>query len=149
MLLDMSIRVELLDKKFYESLKNIECAFRSIYRTDKIKFQVLSQNIVDCSYFPENKKTLFFTGGVEATSALISTLPEKPYLINIWGGDIQLKDVDSHKALDRYFSNLTATLGLQYCFIKTNGREYFDELNCVECVEMFWDESIIMIGGPV
>lgn len=56
MLLDMSIRVESLDKKFYESLKNIECAFRSIYRTDKIKFQVLSQNIVDCSYFPENKK---------------------------------------------------------------------------------------------
>lgn len=42
--------------------------------------------------------------------------------------------MDSHKALDKYFSNLTATLGLQYCFIKTNGREYFDELKlCRVC----------------
>ena len=78
MLLDISIRVETLDSNFFQSLKNIEHVFQSIYRTRKIKLQVSSLNIEDCSYFSENKKSLFFTGGVDATSALITTLPEKP-----------------------------------------------------------------------
>lgn len=128
MLLNISIYVEEIDRNFYESLNNIEHFFQSIYHTDKIKLQVSSLKVVDCDYTPENRKSLFFTGGVDATSALISTLSEMPYLINIWGGDVQLEDDDSHYALNKYFSDLCSTFGLKYFFIKTNGREYFDEL---------------------
>lgn len=127
MLLDVSISVDELDENFYGSLQDIERVFQSMYHTNKIKIQVLSSKIVACDYSPENFKTLFFTGGVDATSALISTLSQAPILLNIWGGDLRLNDNASHQALDRYLSKISLALGLKYCFIKTNAREYFNE----------------------
>lgn len=70
---------------------------------------------------------MFFTGGVDATSAMISLLDKKPVLVNIWGGDLRLTDPDSHEDLDSYLNRLSQVLGLSYCFIKTNGREMFYE----------------------
>ena len=38
-----------------------------------------------------------------------------------------MTDSDSHAELDTYLHNLTSHLGLDYCFIKTNARETFNE----------------------
>ncbi|WP_455674292.1 hypothetical protein [Phocaeicola sp.] len=73
------------------------------------------------------KKSLFFTGGLDATSALAETAKEYPTLINIWGGDISIKDEDSHMQLDNYLKNICNSIGLQYAFIKSNCREMYNE----------------------
>lgn len=127
MLFGLEIQVPELDRVFFESLKNIEHVFNSIYHTDKIKINVSANSLVDCSYMPKGVKSLFFTGGVDATSALVSTISKKPILLNIWGGDLRLTDDASHKELDSYLYKLTSATGLHYNFIKTNAREMFDE----------------------
>lgn len=127
MLLGMEIQVSELDRTFFESLRNIEHIFRRIYCTDEIRIRVLTKSIVECNYVPTNKSSLFFTGGVDATSALVSTISKKPLLLNIWGGDLRLTDEASHKELDEYLQKLTSAMGLEFCFIKTNAREMFDE----------------------
>ena len=68
---------------FAKSLKNIENAFRRMYHTEKIKIEVSSQKTTLCNYTAGEKNSLFFTGGVDATSALVSTFSKKPLLINI------------------------------------------------------------------
>ena len=127
MLFGLEIQVPELDRVFFESLKNVEHVFNSIYHTDKIKINVSANSLVDCSYVPKGVKSLFFTGGVDATSALVSTISKKPILLNIWGGDLRLTDDASHKELDSYLYKLTSATGLHYNFIKTNAREMFDE----------------------
>lgn len=129
MLLDIEIRVPSLDKAFHNSLKEVEAVFQNMYPKAGIQCRVKVPQLIsnvqsaggttDCS--------LFFTGGVDATSALVELAEKKPLLINIWGGDLRLTDDASHEELERYLDRLTAHLGLHYCFIKTNAREMFEE----------------------
>ena len=73
------------------------------------------------------RKSLFFTGGVDATSALVEKFAEKPLLINIWGGDVSTQDLSSHMELEEYFNKISNEMNLQYVFIKSNCREIFNE----------------------
>lgn len=127
MLMGIKIKVRELDETFAKSLKNIEDAFQRMYHTEKIKIEVSSQKTTLCNYTAGEQSSLFFTGGVDATSALISTFSKKPLLINIWGGDLRLTDQDSHAELEQYLKRLTQAMGLEFCFVKTNAREMFDE----------------------
>lgn len=127
MLMGIEIEVKELDEIFNKNLKNIEYSFQEMYHTRKIKIDVSPRKIVPCNYIADEERSLFFTGGVDATSALISTFSKKPLLINIWGGDLRLTDATSHKELEKYLSALTLEMGLEFCFVKTNAREMFDE----------------------
>ena len=137
MILDIPVHIEEIDKVFYKSIPHVEQVFQSMYHTDKICMKVHANRTVECNYKPLSRKSLFFTGGVDATSALVSTISEKPLLVNIWGGDIRLDDKNSHQALDDYFNELCFSLGLQYFFIRTNAREYFKENKlCGVCLKI-------------
>ena len=127
MLMGIKIKVRELDETFTKNLKNIETIFQNIYHTEKIKINVSPQKTIPCSYTASEQRSLFFTGGVDATSALVSTFSKKPLLINIWGGDLRLTDQASHEELEQYLNRLTSAMGLEFCFVKTNAREMFDE----------------------
>lgn len=71
--------------------------------------------------------SLFFTGGLDATSALTEVKDSKPLLINIWGGDVFLNDYSTHDALDKYMNELCKEMGNSYCFLKSNCRTLIKE----------------------
>lgn len=127
MLLDMQIRVNTLDKKFYESIPQIRQAFSQMFPQANLCFDVIVDNVQETHSHAQNKSSVFFTGGLDATSALIELLNngQKPTLINIWGGDILLSDIDSHVQLKGYFDSLSASLGIDYIFVKSNLRFLF------------------------
>lgn len=127
MLLDIGIEVQELDENFYVSLKNVEKVFKHMYPKASMQLKVKSDKLRDCGYESCERNSLFFTGGVDATAALVELNELKPTLINIWGGDLRLTDDDSHVELQNYLDKLTAYLGLEYKFIKTNAREMFEE----------------------
>ena len=122
MLLDMQIRVNTLDKKFYESIPKIGQTFKAMFPQADLCFDVIADNLSETHRHSANKSSVFFTGGLDATSALIELLNngQKPTLINIWGGDILLSDVESHVQLKEYFDRLSASFGLDYIFVKSN-----------------------------
>lgn len=130
MLLDIEIRVPTLEAVFCDSLRQIEAVFQSMYPKAGIRCKVdaLRSETVEACLPPEIERcSLFFTGGVDATSALAELADRKPLLINIWGGDLRLTDGSSHDELEVYLNKLTSHIGLDYCFIKTNSREMFHE----------------------
>lgn len=126
MLLNIGIKVEELDKTFAESLTNIQKAYKKMYPYLRLNFSISTNKIVECQHSTQ-EKSIFFTGGMDATSALIEVLNDKPLLINIWGGDISSTDNDSFIGLKRYFDRITDILNTRYIFIQSNCREIFNE----------------------
>ncbi len=127
MMLGIGIKVPVLDKTFYECIPQIKATFKKMYPHAELCFDVIADTLVDCSYKPQATPSVFFTGGVDATSALIEEIEQKPLLINIWGGDSQLTDLDTHTQLESYISSLTERIGTQYAFVKSNCRWFFNE----------------------
>lgn len=127
MLLDIGIKVPVLDQQFHDSIRNMEQVFQNMYPKAKLQAAVIPGRTEVCTFTPSGKSSLFFTGGVDATSALAELAEEKPVLINIWGGDLRLTDDASHVELEAYLNRLTNHIGTDYCFIKTNAREMFEE----------------------
>lgn len=127
MLFNVGIRVKELDKTFVNSIPAIKKAYKRMFPYLRLNFDVVSDAVVDCTYVSGSKKSLFFTGGMDATSALINVVDEHPLLINIWGGDIGIADAASHKGLERYIDKTCRSLHLDYAFIKSNCREMFNE----------------------
>lgn len=138
MMLDVAIEVPELDCQFAESVQEIEHVYRKMYPYSRMKFVVNVARKVDCAYIPSELKSLFFTGGLDATSALAQTVSQKPLLINIWGGDISTGDKKSHAHLEQYLRRLTGDIGNSYTFIKSNCREMYNE----EKVTKLWGTKI-------
>lgn len=128
MLLNVEIQVPVLEKSFMDCMEKLSKVYAKMYPDSGLKIDVFADNVTktkNCSGGASS--ALFFTGGVDATSALIGLLDEKPILVNIWGGDLRLTDEDSHRELEQYLDTITEYLDLDYCFIKTNAREMFCE----------------------
>ena len=75
---DYEIHVDTLNKRFYDSISNIEAAFNKTYPYLDLKFRVKAKNLSDDKPIKSNKCSMFFTGGVDATSNLIENLDKKP-----------------------------------------------------------------------
>lgn len=141
MLLKIGIRVPVLDKAFHDSTKQIGEVFSRMYPKADLYVSVQADRTEECSYEPSGKVSLFFTGGVDATSALAELAEQKPVLVNIWGGDLRLTDDASHVELEAYLNQLTTHIGTDYCFIKTNARETFKENELGELCEKLLGHS--------
>ena len=122
MLLGIGIKVDCLDEAFYNSLPQIKKAYKHLYPWLKTCFDVQVNRLEKCYYESQGNVSLFFTGGLDATSALASVADEQPILVNIVGGDILLTDLASHDALKTYFTELTTKMGNDFVFIKSNLR---------------------------
>lgn len=127
MILSCGIKVSVLDLSFFESLQEVEGVFRKLYRTSGIEISVSAEKLQENTYSSGAAPSVFFTGGVDATSAFISVADQKPHLVNIWGGDIWIEDNASHMALENYLDMFSRENHVDYCFIKTNAREMFEE----------------------
>ena len=125
-LLNMDIHVPVIDRTFYDCIQTVKQVYKEMFPASHFNFNVTADDVQN-SYYDSSKKATFFTGGVDATSALIENITQKPLLLNIWGGDVRLTDPDSHEQTEQYFSKLTDDLDLEYAFVKTDGREMWIE----------------------
>ena len=96
MLLNISIEVPELDKTFFGSLNKIKAAYKHMFPYIHFTFDVTPGNVVDNKVVEHasSLRSLFFTGGLDATSGLVEVLSLHPQedltLINIWGGTLPL-----------------------------------------------------------
>lgn len=127
MILHTGISVPSCDRTFIDSLRSMEGIFQSLYRSKEICISVKAAEMPYNTYTPSGKPSVFFTGGVDATSAFVAMAEKRPQLINIQGGDVRLDDDASHAALETYFSEFARAAGTSFCFIRTNAREMFEE----------------------
>ncbi len=117
-----------IDKSLFKSIPNIEAGVKKIYPNIDIKSIVnVNGEILSNSYTPSNKTTCLFSGGVDATFTFLRHKEEKPTLVNAWGVDVRLDDLDSHLEMRNCIENMSKLFGVDYIFIKSTLRRFFNE----------------------
>lgn len=143
MLYRIPIKVEDVDAEYLETVKKLSAILKKMYPKRNWNLSLKAKNVTEQKIIGGAKTSVFFTGGVDATSALIETINDKPLLINIVGGDISLSDLKAHKSLESYFSKLKSQIeGLDYCFVKSNCREFFREYTFDKMCKKFIDREL-------
>lgn len=89
MLLNVEIHVPVLEKCFMDCIVKLSNIYEKMYPDSGLKIDVVSDKVAETKNIRKGTNSaLFFTGGVDATSALIDLLDQNPTLVNIWGGEI-------------------------------------------------------------
>lgn len=82
--------VNKLDKNYYESIQKTKEAFQNIYPNVKFEGEIKVKEIIETKIKndKEENKSVFFSGGIDSVSSLVSVISQKPLLITIWGTDV-------------------------------------------------------------
>lgn len=129
-LFNAEIVVNEIDKDFYDSIENFIEGFQTLspHLTFKKKNLIITKNIVE--NVQKSNKTdslVFFSGGVDAWSSLISHIPERPILVSIWGADVPF---DNEKAWGQAYHNnlnIAKKFELEFLTIRSTLRRFINE----------------------
>lgn len=142
MLYRVPIKVPNVDAGYFGTVKKLDTVFRKMYPKAKLNLLLDAANVSEFKSNRGGRTSVFFTGGVDATSALVETVNNEPILINIAGGDIALSDQKAHERCEDYFSELKNQIkGLDYFFVKSNCRELFREYTFDKICRKFIDRE--------
>lgn len=79
------IKVDVLDKSFYQSLTPIKKAYQEMYPIVEFKGLLQVKEIIDHQYSPEIDAAAFFSGGLDAMTTFVRIKDKKPILITEYG----------------------------------------------------------------
>ncbi|MDD4376366.1 MAG: hypothetical protein PHR25_06290 [Clostridia bacterium] len=128
-LTDSTLVIEKIDKTFYNSIDEFKKGFINMYPDAKFKGNIEINELIDCKIdkTKEVKHSIFFTGGVDSTSSLISVIETKPILITLWGSDIWLHDEEGWNKAKDTVDDAAKYFGLETAYIKSNFRKFINE----------------------
>jgi len=125
-LFNAELYIDSLDYNFYESIDEIKKAYIKMYPQLEFLGKIIVNN-KEKNYYSGTKKGLFFSGGLDATSTLITHYEEKPLLINIQGSDLSTYYKKVLKKVKAYLSNVAKDFNLDITFIKSEFRTIIKE----------------------
>ena len=145
-LFDATLYVQELDKTFFDCIDSVKAGYIKMYPEAEFKGEVLPERLVDCTYETSGKKTLFFSGGLDAVHSLIRHIDEKPDLITIWGSDLRLTDIDGWNEVKKAVYEIGKKLDLKNVFIKSSFAEFIEERKLsykfMDVIHGFWYHNI-------
>lgn len=131
-LMDATIYVDEIDRDFYNCVESFITGFETLMPRN-VRFKkaglIEAKKLTDTPV-PEGgdpASLLFFSGGVDATSTLISHLDEKPVLVNVWGADVRWYEEDTWKQAASFNQQVADRYGLRLTTIRSNFRLSFDD----------------------
>lgn len=146
-LMDAVIHVDEIDQDFYHSVPEFINGFITLF-PDHVHFKrdglISAKKLVSNPLQPDaqEENLLFFSGGVDATSSLITHLEEKPALVTIWGADIPWNQESAWKQAIRWNQEAADRYGLKLITIRSNFRRslHDDNVNAyaMELVQQWW-----------
>lgn len=124
--------IEELDEDFIECLDHIKESYTLMYPDLPWNGALdINKCVKTLNDKEQLKSLLFFSGGVDSFSTLISVLSEKPLLATLWGTDIFLSDEEGWENVDKQNSMTSDTFGLPYTTVKSSFRRVlnYERLN--------------------
>lgn len=112
--------LESIDKSFYDSISRFKEGYIKMYPNISFKGKITVNKIKNTEY-QHDKAAVFFSGGVDAFSTLISHIKENPYMLTVCGADIALDDSEGWTNVKSLVKETITELKLPTpCYIKTN-----------------------------
>lgn len=127
-LTDSILKVDALDKDFYESIEAFKSGYISMYPQmcfkGKMEINRLEENHTKS---PHKQAATFFSGGVDAFATLIAHLDEHPTLLTVRGADIKLNDQVGWNNVTKHVEETCQELNCNHIYITSNFRSFLDE----------------------
>lgn len=126
---DLNIKLNELDKLFYESIPNIKKGYKEMYSTIDFNGTIEINKIVENREKNKDKYATLFSGGVDAFCTLLRHIDKRPDLITVFGADIKLEDKEGIDNVNDLNLNVAKDFNLNYEKIYTNFKEIFNYYN--------------------
>lgn len=126
-LTDAHLYIPELDKTFYESIEEIKKGYAEMHKSAEFKGKLHVDNLIDYSQKEAKGCAAFFSGGVDATSTLVSILNQKPLLMTLWGADIKFEDIKGRDNIYRMLEETKTKFNLEGYFIQSSFRRFINE----------------------
>lgn len=123
---DLTITVESLDKRFYESVSKIRNGYQKMYNNWKMGGTIKVKNLIETNN-DTNGALLLFSGGVDAFNTFYNHIDENPFLLTLWGADVSLNDTNGWKNVINHTKKTSETFGLDYGYCKTNFKSFIND----------------------
>lgn len=139
-LTDSVLKVESLDKDFYNSIDKFKQGYIDMYPHMAFKGSVEVGKLEEERPKSANGKVAaFFSGGVDAFATLIAHLDKKPTLLTVRGSDFALDDVEGWRNVSNLVEETSRELGCDYIYISANFRSFLNERSLNRLVEKSGD----------
>lgn len=128
-LTDSTLKVKKLDKNYFNSIEKTKKAFEEMYKNVEWKGKIIVKDLIDVNkkIIKKEKTSIFFSGGIDSTSSLISVIDSKPILITIWGSDIWDNDELGWKKAKETVKKFGKDFKLENLYLKSNFRKFIKE----------------------
>ena len=84
-----TLEIPELDRDFFNSIEEFKKGYINMYPSITFKGNIKVENIIKNEYEDSKQCLCFFSGGVDATSTLITHIKEKPITLTLWETDIK------------------------------------------------------------
>lgn len=129
-LADCELVIPELDRDFYDSIPNFLEGFRNMYPEASFAGKLTVNQIIDCRTESSGRSAAFFSGGLDATTTLLRHINERPYLIAIWGSDVDYDNASGWSLVENGLKVTANQYGLPLVVIRSRFRE-FDDVVCL------------------
>ena len=127
---DAKLIVPELDEVFAGCIEDIKNGYKKMYSDMSFNGEIVCGKKIH-NKITGNKKLVFFSGGLDATTTLLRHIEDTPDLVTLWGSDIAVDNREGWNNVISHIKQVSDQFGLRYDYIKTNFREFInsDELN--------------------
>ena len=128
-----TLYIDEIDKTFYDEINNIKYGYQEMIPKIILKGKVKSKKIISNTSNDKNKEKniVFFSGGVDSTSSLVSHINENIETFTIWGSDIAYDNIDGWENVKKHIDKTTKKLSLNSNYCRSNFRDIinYDAIN--------------------
>lgn len=122
------LEVDEADEDFAECIDEIKRGYATMYPALQFKGCLkIGRKIKNSVDYSLRRVLCLFSGGVDATSTLLSNLRYKPELFTIWGADIYFEQENAWQLAQQSIKDTAAKFQLPYTFVKSSFRYILDE----------------------
>lgn len=126
-LTDTTLYLEEIDKSFYESIPEFKKGYVNMYPNVEFKGDIKAHRVIENTFTDSRKVAMFYSGGLDSASTLVSHLDEKPVLLSIWGSDVKYNNETGWNLVHSAITEAADNFGLQEFVFRSTFREFDNE----------------------
>ena len=125
---DAEIVIPKIDGDFLRSIDEIKRGYQVMYPALEFRGSLCCGQVCENKIAQgTNRSLLFFSGGVDAVSSMLSVLGDTPTLMTLWGSDLYLNDEKGWRSVQESVKQTAERFSLPYTFVKTSFRSVLNE----------------------
>lgn len=118
------IEIAEADATFLNSLDELKKEFSVYFKKIHQNTKVLCTKVVS-NKIEGDESALLFSGGLDAFEALTRNIDKNPYLVSVWGADIELSDTKRWDEFKQFNSEEAIIADDRVQYVKTNLRTFY------------------------